>query len=218
MELLKKLRNLNILDLVELIDVSKHPLQALSECIVSVPTIFIDGELLDFGPIDVNDVANKIISYLDSKKILFEQREIPDLESVVKRLRKIVYDNLFLACNVYLREELMWLLDSPRITQLLNLDNKKKEALLEHLELKQRDYYERMEEKLLKVLRYNLELELRVVFGEQKVKEKIEKMDTEYIMHWLMARSSVARIGLIDPLRVNLKKKAEKLLRFLKSS
>ncbi len=216
-ELLNKLKNLGLLSSIELINVSEHPFFSLSDGIVSVPAIFIEGKLLDFGPINIGEVVDNIKFYLETGKIVLEHVKGFNVEDAVKRLRRIVYDNLFLACNVYIREDLTWLLDSPKIIQLLNLDNEGKENLLKHLKSEQQRYLKDMEEKLLKVLRYNLLLELRLLFGEQKTNDSVKKLSIEYVMHWLIARSSVARISLVNPSKVNLKEKAEKLLQFIKS-
>ena len=207
LKLLEALERENLLDRVQIIDVEERPFAAINIGVVSVPIIECDGEVIDFGPIKIEDVVKMV----KRGEIL---KEKPSIEDAVKKILRIIRDNLFLALNMYIRESPEFILESKALQSALNLDEEDVEAIRKYVKERREKIYEEVEEKLLRTIVRNLEMEITMLeMGKIFESEEILK---EHIKHWIIARSSTARIGLIQPEKIDLDNKVEKILKKFK--
>jgi len=195
---------------VKLINVKDNPFLALNKRILSVPAIEIDGEIIDFGPIDFDYVLN----------IIKGNRATIELSDKLKALKITTIDNLFLALSLYLHEELDVLLNYYLIRKRLGWHDKSIDEIKSELGISNNSFYETIEEKLLKVISINLLREIKWLDQIELTRDNfLSKYDVYALSHWLIARGSIARIGLfILDEKSKIRSKAIKLLDFIKDN
>ena len=188
-KLLEALRRENLLDRVELVDVGVYPFEAVSRGMVSVPAIYINDKIFDFGPINI-DRAVKLI-----KKTL--ENESAYSYNPKEKLVNTVLDNLFLAITTYLSESLTPLLEYLPLVELLEVKGEKFESFKKEIEKEEKEILGEIGEKLVRVIAYNFIKELYWINKRKlKWKEFTEIYSDEVLKHWFLARSTIARIGL----------------------
>ncbi len=189
-KLIDTLEKEGLLDLVRLINVRNHPFLAINRGVLSVPAIEIDGEIIDFGPIDFDYVISKI-------KGLNADLEFNDK---LKGFKITILDNLFLALSLYIHEDVNVLLDYYLIRKRLGLLGRDISDVKKELGLDNIDFYRSIEEKLLKVIAINLLREVKWLNNIDLTKDEfLRKYSIDVLSHWLAARGSIARVGLIIP-------------------
>lgn len=209
-KLINLLKKEGLLDSVKLIDVKDNPFIALNNGILSVPAIEINGEIIDFGPIDFDYVLNRIRG----------NNAVYELSDKVNTLKRIILDNLFLSLVLYLHEKLEPLLDYYLIRKRLGWENKELHEIKSELRLSNESFYRVIEEKLLKVIAINLLREIKWLNQIELTKRNfLDRYDVDTLSHWLIARGSVARVNLIVPdEKLKVRSKAIKLLNFIKDN
>ncbi len=80
---------------IKIVDIGQNPLALVSMGIVSVPAVEVDGSIIDFGPIDPDNILSIIA---EEKKI-----SLSPIEDAIEAIYKEILDNLFIALTIYLR-------------------------------------------------------------------------------------------------------------------
>ena len=117
-----------------------------------------------------------------------------------------VLDNLFLSLIVYLRGDVY-----PILEYTLTVNKALKDRCICILgfiknEIKQcgRKLYEEIKERLKKTIALNFIRELYWIRGKKLMKEEFENLyPISIFAHWVLARSSIARIGLLHDMKNN---------------
>jgi len=198
LKLLRLLKGRKLLEKVETIDVGQRPLKAISKGLVLVPAVLKGDELIDFGSVNMEKCASIIAGESfkeDLKKI--------GIEDAVNYLIHDILDNLFLSLVIYLRGNILPILDyTLSILKLNKLYGKEIIPFLtEYLEENGKQIYESIKEKLKKIIAINFMREINWIHGRVIRKEEFEKMYPFHVFaHWVLARSSISRVGLLTNL------------------
>ncbi len=204
-KILEILRDLGVLGMAEIIDVENEPLYLISLGFVHVPAILVDNQIFDYGPIKFDEFEKSIIDY----RLKIE--EIPkklSRDDLINILYEDILDNLFLSLSVFLREKVSIVLKyKPTMTKITrHIDKQDLNNFIKYVENNDYDLYKEIEEKLIKYIAFSF---IRELFWIHNRKISIENFDRLYplpvFVHWVLARSSISRVGLICDITKNHK-------------
>jgi len=209
-ELINEIEKIGLKDM-DIVDVEKSPFKAISRGYVSVPTIEIDGEIFDFGPVDIQG----FIQYI-------REKQSPDpTQEILDRIIATILDNIFLALSIYLRGDISAILDYKPLLALLerNYGIKNVQLAFKNIQENNKEIYSQIEEKLLKTIAYGFIKELYYIHHKKLPIDYFERYTYEIFLHWTLARSSISRIGLISCVdKQDFREKVLKLMDVIKEN
>ena len=137
---------------MDIVAVEKSPFKAISREYVSMPTIEVDREIFDFGPVDIHG----FVQCIREKQSPYPTREILD------RIVATILDNIFLALSSYLRGDMSAILDYKPLVALpeRNYGSKNVQLAFENIKENNKEIYRQIEAKLLKTIAYGFIKEL----------------------------------------------------------
>ncbi len=196
-KLLDSLRKRDIANKVRLIDAKKNSFPIIGRGFVSVPVI--RNNIVDYGPVDFEAIEKYI-----------ETSEWPtktfDLEKAIEDITREALDNLFIALSVYLRRSIAILLEYPPLIEKLRLryQNFDFDKLRSYVTENDTKIFASIEDKLIRYIAFSFIMELKWVYGRKLSIEEFERFYPENVfLHWILARSSVARVGLLEDIASN---------------
>lgn len=207
-KLLEFLEKLGVLDKAKIIDVEKEPFYAVSLGVVHVPAIIKDDEILDFGPIKFEALEKNLDTNNKTKT------SPSSYEELIEIIYEDILDNIFLALSVFLREKISIVLNyKPTINKLKkHIDAHYLDTLIKYIKENDENLYRNIEEKLVKYIAFSFIKELYWIHNRKLSIEEFNNLYTPPVFaHWVLARGSISRIGLIQDIAKEPKTK-KKLL------
>ena len=217
--LIRLLRQWNLIDKVKIYDTSKDPYIALERGVRSVPSIFIDNELVFAGIVDFAKLRQLLMGLKAP-----EEAKLSDDELAARFIRGVL-DSVATAAWLYVNEDCSAFTRDLKflkaITNLSILDGKYVDRLVSLLNNPYtcRSLIEANEEGFLRAISVNFVREVYWLMGKVDWGEVSSKYSIESIAHWLMVRGSVSRVGLI-PHRLSEEKfraKVTKVYEYIKA-
>jgi len=136
LKLIRLLIEKELIKNLEAIDVGKKPLTAISRGLILVPAIEKKREIINCGPVNIENILNAFAE----KKVSSEIKEASP-EDIIDFLVHDILDNLFLSLIVYLRESILPILDyTPSISKLTRLYKTELSTSVKILERKTNKY------------------------------------------------------------------------------
>ncbi|GAB6943897.1 thioredoxin family protein [Vulcanisaeta sp. JCM 14467] len=197
--LIRLLRQWGYLDRVRIIDTSKDPYTAMERGVRSVPSIFINGELVFAGVVDFKRLKVLLDGEYSSNR--FEG----DLDELEERFFRGVLDSVATALWLYVNEDCdAFLRDREFTMAIMNITvySNRDEA---YNELRKylsdgnacREFIRRREDKFLAVITKNFAREIYWLHGKFLGWDEVSKLySREVIAHWMIVRSALGRVGL----------------------
>ena len=197
--LIRLLRQWGYLDRVRIIDTSKDPYTAMERGVRSVPSIFINGELVFAGVVDFKRLKVLLDGEYSSNR--FEG----DLEELEERFFRGVLDSVATALWLYVNEDCdAFLRDREFTMAIMNITvySNRDEA---YNELRKylsdgnacRESIRRREDRFLAVITKNFAREIYWLHGRFLGWDEVSKLySKEVIAHWMIVRSALGRVGL----------------------
>lgn len=195
--LIRLLRRWGMLDKVKVYDTSVNPQMALERGVRSVPSIFIDGELVFAGVVDFAKLRSILASGL-----LKEEGILGDAELIERFLRGVL-DSVATALWLYVNEKCSAFTQDEKflaaITNLTTYDPRNLARLKEILMDQGRciEIINGNEERFLRVIAVNFTRELYWLLGRVDWSRVKQIHTPQSLAHWMMVRGSVSRVGLI---------------------
>ncbi|WP_069807303.1 thioredoxin family protein [Vulcanisaeta thermophila] len=197
--LIKMLSRWGYLDRVSIIDTSKEPYIAMERGVRSVPSIFINGELVFAGIVDFKALK----AMLDGLNI--RAKVEVSIEELTEDFFKGVLDTISTALWLYINADCRaFLEDRDFVMAIMNL---KKYANYEELYKRLSDYLgnevncgegiRAREERFLRVIARNFAREVYWLHGKALSWGEVSRLyPREVIAHWMIVRSTLGRVGL----------------------
>lgn len=197
--LLRLLKQWGYLDKVRIIDTSRDPYVALERGVRSVPSIFINGELLFAGIVDFKRLKAILDGEYSRETINSDLGELEDmffkgvLDSVATALWLYINED----CNAFLRDRDFVM----AITNLSIFGNREElyEKLSKYLSepVNCREAINKREERFLAVITRNFAREIYWLHNKPLSWREVSKLySREVIAHWMIVRSALGRVGL----------------------
>ena len=197
--LIRLLRQWGYLDRVRIIDTSKDPYTAMERGVRSVPSIFINGELVFAGVVDFKRLKVLLDGEYSSNR--FEG----GLEELEERFFRGVLDSVATALWLYVNEDCdAFLRDREFTMAIMNITvySNRDEA---YNELRKylsdgnacKESIRRREDRFLAVITKNFAREIYWLHGRFLSWDEVSKLySREVIAHWMIVRSALGRVGL----------------------
>ena len=197
--LIRLLRQWGYLNRVRIIDTSKDPYTAMERGVRSVPSIFINGELVFAGVVDFKRLKVLLDGEFSSNR--FEG----GLEELEERFFRGVLDSVATALWLYVNEDCdAFLRDREFTMAIMNITvySNRDEA---YNELRKylsdgnacRESIRRREDRFLAVITKNFAREIYWLHGRFLSWDEVSKLySREVIAHWMIVRSALGRVGL----------------------
>ncbi|KUO92882.1 MAG: thioredoxin family protein [Caldivirga sp.] len=216
--LIRLLKQWGYLQHVKVYDTSIDPHLALERGVRSVPSIFINGELVFAGIVDYG----KLKEMLSAGLVNMGDGELSD-EELVERFLRGVLDSIATALWLYINERCEAFASDERylgaITNLTLFSRVNLARLVNILNNRDRcmSIIRGNEERFLRVIATNFAREVYWLSGKVTWSDVKDGYSIQSLAHWAMVRGSVSRVGLIphslsDPV---FRGKIEKLWRYL---
>lgn len=190
--LLQRLHRWGLTDKVRIIDTSKDPYTAIERGVRSVPSIFINGELMFAGVIDFNELHAILMGSNKSSQSMGE-------DELVQAFLRGVLDSVATALWLYVNEDCSaFLRDEKTLKAMMGTGD---EELRHFIKLATNNIdcsalVSQNEESFLRVIATNFAREIYWVLGAMKW-ENVRKLYTrESLAHWMIVRSTLGRVGL----------------------
>jgi predicted thioredoxin/glutaredoxin len=218
--LIRLLKQWNYLDIVKIIDTSRDPYTAMERGVRSVPSIFINGELVFAGIVDFKRLKAMLDGEYSSS--VFEG----DLRELEERFFRGVLDSVATALWLYVNEDCNALLKDREFTMAItniSIYNNREEL---YDELRRylsdvntcREAIRSREERFFAVITKNFTREIYWLYNRFLSWNDISKLyNKEVIAHWMIVRSALGRVGLrVYPIsNEKFKEKVEKVYSYM---
>ncbi|MGC9153301.1 MAG: thioredoxin family protein [Vulcanisaeta sp.] len=197
--LIRLLKQWGYLDRVRIVDTSRDPYIAVERGVRSVPSIFINGELVFAGIVDFKRL--KVLLDGEYSGNRFEG----DLTELEERFFKGVLDSVATALWLFVNEDCdAFLRDRDFVMAITNLSvfsNRDEAYEMLHKYLSNvdacRDAITRREERFLAVITRNFAREIYWLHNRFVSWGEVSKLySKEVIAHWMIIRSALGRVGL----------------------
>ena len=197
--LLKLLKQWGYLDRVKVIDTSVDPYIAVERGVRSVPSVFINGELIFAGIVDFKKLKTILDGEFSGNSLDVSIEEVEErffrgvLDSVATALWLFVNED----CDAFLRDK-DFVMAITNISVLSNRDGIY-ENLRRHLgDINRcREAIMRREDKFLSVITRNFAREIYWLHGKFLDWSEVSRLyPREVIAHWMIVRSALGRVGL----------------------
>ncbi len=197
--LIRLLRQWGYLDRVRVIDTSRDPYTAMERGVRSVPSIFINGELVFAGIVDFRRLKAILDGEYSNNK--FEG----DIKELEERFFRGVLDSVATALWLYVNEDCEAFLRDREFTMaIMNISiyNNREEAydeLRKYLSNDDtcRESIRSREEKFLAVITKNFAREIYWLYNKFLSWGEVSRLySKEVIAHWMIIRSALGRVGL----------------------
>jgi len=195
--LINLLKEWGYLSRVRVIDTSRDPYVAIRRGVRSVPSIFIDGELVFAGIVDFEELRRILEGGLSKGE--------PEIttEELVGKFFNGVLDSVATALWLYINEDCeAFLRDRDFILGITNLSLvENRDRLLEELRRELvgscTDYINELEESFHEVITKNLAREIYWLHGKPLSWVEVSRLyPREILAHWMLVRSALGRVGL----------------------
>jgi len=215
-ELYDLLKELNLLDYIEIIDVADSPFIAYKSSLISVPALFMDGKLVVSGVFEEEWVKNLFSLYTT---------KMPDDETIFRNFISAIIDNVATASFVYLYPEKIesvfenkeYILTTSQLNKVIRKSNNEIIEKIKQIAKQKIDKF--VEEKshlFKKVIGLNFLRELYWLNKSLPTKELIETYNINQFSHWLYQRATLGRIGIDHTIeKEKLTQKAEGIRNYI---
>ncbi|ADY02027.1 glutaredoxin [Vulcanisaeta moutnovskia 768-28] len=218
--LIRLLKQWNYLDIVKIIDTSRDPYTAMERGVRSVPSIFINGELVFAGIVDFKRLKAMLDGEYSSS--VFEG----DLRELEERFFRGVLDSVATALWLYVNEDCNALLKDREFTMAITNISiySNREELYDELRRYLsdvntcREAIRSREERFFAVITKNFTREIYWLYNRFLSWNDISKLyNKEVIAHWMIVRSALGRVGLrVYPIsNEKFKEKVEKVYNYM---
>ena len=195
--LIRLLKQWGFINKVKIYDTSIDPHTALERGVRSVPSIFIDGDLVFAGVVDFK----KLREILNTG--LFTERVTLGDEELIERFLRGVLDSVATALWLYINVNCRAFTNDVRflkaITNLSTYDDGNLSRLINILNdnARCRSIVEDNKERFLRVIAINFTREVYWLNGKVNGADIISNYNLQSVAHWAMVRGSVSRVGLV---------------------
>lgn len=182
---------------VKIYDTSVDPHLALERGVRSVPSIFIDGNLVFAGVVDY-----KRLKEILSTGLTRDSSRLSD-DELIERFLRGVLDSVATALWLYINEKCSaFARDEKFLAAITNLTLFNSENLYRLIKLLNNDevctgLVHGNKERFLRVIATNFVREVYWLSGRVKWGEVKDKYSIQSLAHWAMVRGTVSRVGLI---------------------
>jgi predicted thioredoxin/glutaredoxin len=195
--LINSLKEWGYLDKVRLIDTSRDPYIAIKRGVRSVPSIFINGELVFAGVVDFKELRRIMEGGIGASRVGISDEEL------VSRFFNGILDSVSTALWLYINEDCgAFLKDEGFVLAMTNLSlAENKGELMGRLREVLGDgcggYIEEMEDHFHAVITRNLAREIYWLHGKPLSWSEVSRLyPMEVLAHWMLIRSALGRVGL----------------------
>ncbi|KUO92441.1 MAG: thioredoxin family protein [Thermocladium sp.] len=189
--LLQRLHRWGLMDKVRIIDTSRDPYMAIERGVRSVPSIFINGELMFAGIIDFNEL-HAILTGSNKPSQSVEEDEL------IQAFLRGVLDSVATALWLYVNEDCSALLrDEKTLKAMMGIgDEELRRFIKSAAKMDCSALVSRNEESFLRVIATNFTREVYWVLGAMKWENVGRLYTRESLAHWMIVRSALGRVGL----------------------
>lgn len=190
--LLQRLHRWGLLEKVRIIDTSKDPYVAIEKGVRSVPSIFINGELIFAGVMDFEEVKSALLG-----NALVHSSPLSENELVQAFMRGVL-DSVATALWLYVNEDCSaFLRDRATLKAMMGIGDEelgKFESIINGMNCAQ--LVSSNEESFLRVISTNFAREIYWVLGRVSWATVRDLYSKEAVAHWMIVRSALGRVGL----------------------
>ena len=195
--LIRLLKQWGFINKVKIYDTSIDPHMALERGVRSVPSIFIDGDLVFAGVVDFKKLKEILNAGLLTEKTMLSDGEL------IERFLRGVLDSVATALWLYININCRAFTNDVRflraITNLSTYDDGNLSRLISILndDARCRGIVEDNKERFLKVIAINFVREVYWLNGRVNGATALSNYNLYSLAHWAMVRGSVSRVGLV---------------------
>ncbi|MGC9136395.1 thioredoxin family protein [Caldivirga sp.] len=195
--LIRLLKQWGFINKVKIYDTSIDPHMALERGVRSVPSVFIDGELVFAGIVDFKKLKDILNTGLLTERVALSDDEL------ISRFLRGVLDSVATALWLYINVNCRAFTNDVKflraITNLSTYDDGNLNRLIEILkdDEKCRSIVENNKEKFLRVIATNFTREVYWLNGKVNDTDALGNYNLHSVAHWAMVRGSVSRVGLV---------------------
>ncbi|ABW01110.1 thioredoxin family protein [Caldivirga maquilingensis] len=195
--LIRLLKQWGFIDKVKIYDTSIDPHAALERGVRSVPSIFIDGDLVFAGVVDFKRLKSILDTGLHTERVMLSDEEL--IERFLRGVLDSVATALWLYINVNCRAFTNDVKFLKAITNLSTYSDGNLNRLVDILKNDGncRSIVENNKERFLRVIATNFTREVYWLNGKVNGTDVLGNYNLQSIAHWAMVRGSVSRVGLV---------------------
>ncbi|WP_291766182.1 thioredoxin family protein [Caldivirga sp. UBA161] len=195
--LIRLLKQWGFINKVKVYDTSIDPHTALERGVRSVPSIFIDGDLVFAGIVDFKKLREILNTGLLTEKVMLSDEEL--IERFLRGVLDSVATALWLYINVNCRAFTNDVKFLKAITNLSTYDDGNLSRLINILNdnARCRSIVEDHKERFLRVIAINFTREVYWLNGKVNGADILSNYNLQSVAHWAMVRGSVSRVGLV---------------------
>jgi predicted thioredoxin/glutaredoxin len=190
------LKEKGLLDKVDVIDTEKYPFMAFERGVISTPSIFVDGELIFAGQVDLVELE-KILNGEKINKKISEQ-------DLINKLMEGIVDSFAATAWIYVNNDLPHFVEQKdfvmAVTGIINDEKRDElyEALKEGVKANGIELLDKWKERMKRNISSNFIREMYWLYQRKLSKEEVSsKYPLEVFAHWLMVRGgALGRVGL----------------------